>query len=239
LIEAKNVLLMILLFLFTCTFSKVFSQSVRANPTRPSASDNAFLTEYSYAELEFGLLAQTDSWTLPALLKFSPSRVFELGFSMTGLLNHYSAPEAKTEFGDAGVQLKVQFYKKENLAVSAVGRIEFPANKGIRNTMYLTPTIITEFVQLDATVGGIFQSSADSFIYAFCFSHDLNEKLNCFFEVYGESAKYYESITLDFGLSYSLSPDFIIDSAYGIGLNSYSPSWQIQVGFTKTLMKVF
>lgn len=49
--------------------TSVCSYSQTANPTRPSAADNAYLTEYGYTEIEMGyMLDQNNYYSLPALL---------------------------------------------------------------------------------------------------------------------------------------------------------------------------
>lgn len=57
-----------------------YSQDVSANPTRPSASDNAFLTAKGYSEIEIGFASQKNFWSIPTLLKFSPSECVKLVF---------------------------------------------------------------------------------------------------------------------------------------------------------------
>ena len=66
--------------------SVIFSQEVFSNATRPSASDNGYLTEYGYTELEIGWTAEENYWSVPALLKFTALPNFELGFLMSGIV---------------------------------------------------------------------------------------------------------------------------------------------------------
>ena len=56
------------------------------NPTRPSASDNAYLTARGYTEIEFGLAYDRDAWALPTLLKWTLHPRIELGFITPGLI---------------------------------------------------------------------------------------------------------------------------------------------------------
>ena len=78
---------------------------VSVNATRPSASDNAYLTARGYTEIEIGGLIMEDFWTIPTLLKFGIHHNIELGFVLSGQVNHTELyGQSETEVGDPGGQ---------------------------------------------------------------------------------------------------------------------------------------
>ena len=105
-------------FIILIISAEMFSQTVSANPTRPSASDNAFLTEYGYTEIEIGIGAQKNFWAVPTLLKFSAIQNGEFGFIMNGLVNSSTTGgKTETKVGDPGLQLKYQFINNGTIAI--------------------------------------------------------------------------------------------------------------------------
>lgn len=218
---------------------EIFSQGISANPTRPSASDNAFLTEYGYTEIEMGFAGQNNYWTIPTLLKFSILKKAEIGFSMNGLLNSTKiANSTETKAGDPGLQIKFQLLKNENIALSFLARTEFISDD-TKFTFYGVPSYITSFGQFDATLGITNISNSTSLIYAIAFSPKVNMPFGFYLEIFGESLENYSPIYFDAGVSYPITSDFVLDAAVVRGLNDEATDWQYQFGFTKTLFKLF
>lgn len=231
----------VLLFLITAS---IHAQEITANATRPSASDNGFLTVPGYAELEIGWAKERNFWSIPALLKITPFSNFELGFLMSGIVNHYEGNGIRdTETGDFGIQLKSQLYANPGIAIALLGRVDFLGNETQRFTTYSSWSFLRTFFQADVTVGGVFHSKsfegASSFIYAAAFSPKLNGDAGVYIEIFGETNEAVKPVYLDFGVSLAVSPRFVLDAAYFIGLNDDAAEWQVQVGFTATLLKMF
>ncbi|MDZ7767450.1 MAG: transporter [Melioribacteraceae bacterium] len=232
----------LLLFLLMATM-KIFAQEVSANATRPSAADNGFLTSYGYTELELGWAAQENFWSIPAMLKFTALPNFELGFLMSGIVNHSEfAGTSETEVGDFGVQLKSQIYSDPGMSIALLGRSEFLQNENNRFTLYSAWSFTREMFQLDATVGGVFHSRSfagdQSFIYAVALSPNFDSPMGIYLEIFGESNEVAKPVYADVGISYAVSPRFILDAAYFAGLNDHAVDWQFQVGFTTTLFQL-
>lgn len=229
-----------IILIFILAFStEILSQNILANPTRPSASDNAFLTEYGYTEIEFGYAGQTNYSSLPLLLKFSALKTLELGFAMSGLVNStYIGNKTETKVGDPSFQLKFQLLKNENIGLAVLGRSDFISG-GTKFTFYGVPSFITSFGQIDATAGITSLNNSTSFIYALAFSPNVNLPFGFYLELFGESVENYSPLYFDAGVSYPISSDFVLDAALTRGLNDEATDWQYQIGFTKTLFRLF
>jgi len=231
----------VLKFIFAIVFLfsiNIYSQTVSANATRPSVSDNAFLTAYGYTEVEFGLSTQKNFWSLPMFLKFSAIKNGEFGFLMNGLFNNMTIRNTpETKLGDPGIQFKYQFVNNSSVAFSAVGRLDFMSSN-TKLTIYAVPSILTKSGQIDLTVGFSSVNSANSIFYAAAFSPKVDLPFCIYVELFGESWDGYKPFYFDAGISYPVSSDFILDVALVRGLNDDAADWQFQIGFTKTLLKL-
>lgn len=221
-------------------FSIINTAQVAVNPTRPSASDNAFTTAQGYSEIEFGFSSTKNNWTLPLLLKFGMLQNFELGFSMNGLVNSIN----NTEIGNPGLQLKYRFLDKGRLSIALVGKTEFIKNLDPAYTFYAVPSIVAEAFQVDATFGikiaddGFGYNS--SFIHAVSLSPNIDEKFGMFAEIFGEMTTNFNPIYLDGGISYKLNNSFVVDTSISYGLNDDAgKDITFQIGFTSLIFKLF
>ncbi len=217
---------------------------VTANPTRPSAADNAYLTAPGYIELEIGGAVMDKFWSIPTFSKFAVHKQVELGFIMSGLINHTRLNgNSDTEVGDAGFQAKAQLTEQDWGAVAVVGRIDFPSGVDPKYTLYSVVSYQASGFQLDLTLGGVLFEPGDgdynaSFQYAAAMSPKLTGKLGGFVEIFGEASSEFNPVAVDFGVSLSQSPRFVPDASLTIGLNDDAPDWQIQFGLTTVLFKV-
>lgn len=231
-------------FYFLIFTVSISAQEIASNPTRPSAADNGFLTAPGYMELEIGWTGEENFWSIPALLKVTPLSNLELGFLMSGIVNHYNFEGiSETKAGDFGLQLKFQLYSNPGTAIAILGRAEFLDNDFQRFTAFTAWSFVRTLFQVDATVGGVFHSKsfdgANSFIYAVAAAPRLDGDAGIYIEIFGESNETAKPIYADIGVSYAVTPRFVLDAAYFIGLNDDAANWQVQIGFTATLFKVF
>jgi hypothetical protein len=226
----------IIIFLIVVNSPVSFAQT--ANPTRPSAADNGYLTEYGYSELEIGYSGEQNTYTVPALLKFTFDKKLEAGFLMDGVVNYNGS---ETKIGNSGIQLKYQFTKNDYVAAALVGKVEFSSSSSSVYTGYLVPSIQTDFAQIDITAGTSFikiiQDYKTQYFYAFCVSPKVNLPFGFYGEFYGQSLSGISQNYFDVGFGYSVNPDFVLDTAFAIGLNKDAADWIFQIGFTKTLFK--
>ncbi len=232
----RNIFISGLLFSLIFISTNTFSQT--ANPTRPSAADNAYLTEYGYSELEIGYAGDKDTYSIPALLKFSVLKKLEGGVLMNGIVN-YDGNEIKV--GDPGFQLKYQILKNNDIAAAIVGRMGFSSSFSPIYTIYAVPTLQTDFAQFDFTAGTSFINSSSEYknlyFYALAISPKFDLPIGIFGEIFGESFSSSNSLYVDIGIGYPVSPDFVLDTGFTFGLNEDATDWIFQIGLTKTLFK--
>jgi len=232
----KNILLLVLFYSIILLTTNSLSQT--ANPTRPSAADNAYLTEYGYSELEMGYAGNENGYNFPTLLKFSVFRKFEAGVLLTGLITDNGN---KTRIGNPGFQLKYQPIKSDILGASIVGRITFDNSAAPIYTIYAAPSLQTKFVQIDFTAGtSLINNSSvyeNQFFYALAFTPKIKMPIGVYGEIFGEDFSGSNLVYVDLGISYPVSSSFVLDTAITIGLNEGATDWIFQVGFTKTLFK--
>ncbi len=227
--------LVVVLSLLATSISR--AQLPDASPTRPPASDNAFLTAPGYLEVETGLFLGDGFYSIPTQLKASIGKNMEFGFLMSGLINHTSKPVTSTDIGDPGLQAKYQFMNEGNTAVAAVARLDF-SDPGTRFTAYVVPSLSPFIGRFDATLGVATQSGTTSLIYAVAFSPVMPKPVGIFGEFYGQSASNWSPFYFDAGAWFALSNDFVLDAAFGVGLNDDAADWQLQFGLTKVLVKI-
>lgn len=221
-------------------FSAYVINAQTANPQRPSASDNGYLTEYGYSELEIGFTGNSDAQGIPALLKFTFLKELEAGLFVSEII-HFENGETNT--GDPGIQLKYQFVNTGNLTSAIVGKALFVTSGSSVYTAYLVPTFQTYLTQIDLTFGTSFIKDAgnydNTFFYALCFSPKIDLPFGFFLEAFGDIFSDKNSFNVDLGVSYSLQPDFVLDASYTLGLGNAADNRFIQIGLTKTLFKIF
>jgi hypothetical protein len=224
---------------FSLIFISINTIAQIANPTRPSAADNACLTEYGYSELEIGYAGDKDTYSIPALLKFSVLKKLEAGVLMNGIVN-YDGNEIKV--GDPGFQLKYQILKNNDIAAAIVGRMGFSNSSSPIYTIYAVPTLQTDFAQFDLTAGTSFINNSDEYdnlyFYALAMSPKIDLPIGIFGEIFGESFSGSNSFYIDFGIGYPVTPDFVLDTGITFGLNDDADDWIFQIGLTKTLFKI-
>jgi len=233
----RNIFISGLFFSLILISINTFAQT--ANPTRPSAADNAYLTEYGYSELEIGYSGSDNVYSIPTLLKFSVLKKLEVGLWMSGII-YYDGNETKV--GDPGFQLKYQITNNKDLAVSIVGKMGFSNSSSPAYTIYAVPTIQTSFAQFDLTAGTSFIKISDEYdnlyFYALAMSPKIDLPIGIFGEIFGESLSGSNSLYIDFGISYPVTPDFVLDTGITFGLNESATDWIFQIGLTKTLFKI-
>lgn len=245
--EQRRWCVLYLLMISACTMTPRTMRAqhaVAANPTRPSAADNGYLTARGHAEIESGWLRTDGGWSLPALLKFAVSDKVEVGFAMSGILNHTTAGGAgNTEAGDPGAQVKVQLAKGEWGAFAVAGRADFPADFDPHYTFYSVLTHQNPAFQLDVTAGGASFDTGrgrydQAMLYAISLSPKVKGRLGGFAELFGEFDPGAQPVSADVGVAFAYTPRLIADLAVTAGLNNDAPDWVVQAGFTATLVRI-
>jgi len=214
----KNILLLGLFCSIIFITTNLNAQT--ANPTRPSAADNAYLTEYGYSELEMGYAGNENGYNFPTLLKFSVFRKFETGVILTGLITDNGN---KTKIGNPGFQFKYQPINNDVFVASLVGRMTFDNSASPIYTIYAAPSLQTNFAQIDFTAGTSFINNSskyeNQFFYALAFTPKINMPIGVYGEIFGEDFSGSNSVYTDLGISYPVGSSFVLDTSFTIGLN--------------------
>lgn len=127
--------------------------------------------------------------------------------------------------------------------LSFIGHIAFPtlASHDFKTTYYAPSfrfalqNTLSDRVGLGYNIGTEWdgESTEPTFIYTISSSITITDKLGCFFELYGflpqESSADHRA---DTGITYFISPNFMLDLSGGIGLSKTSPDNFISAGFT-------
>lgn len=235
----KTILFLLALFLLLVT-SNTSAQEVSANATRPSATDNAFLTTYRFAEIEFGIASDNKFLTSPLLLKFSFAKKMEVGFLMNGVFNtQLDGGKSITQVGDPGLQLKYQFLNSSDVVIAGVVKGALNKSNQMPWTVYITPSILMNIGQMDGTFGFTNLEGSNTIHYAAAFSPKTTLPIGIYVEFFGDKTQDFNYNYFDFGISYSPKSDLVFDAAVVFGLGKNTQSWLAQLGFTKTLGKVF
>lgn len=210
------------------------------NPSRPLYSDNPDLSKPGYLELEIGVTKMEDHFSIPAMLKLSPLQNFEVGLFVTGISEgHDSDPE----FGKFGTRLKYQMFDINYFSLAMAGRFTFYDIVNVENFFYINPAFNSEIIQIRSTIGittyNFEYSDFAHFSYSIAAISKLKIPISPFVEFYRINyTKYKSPMSISVGSYLTASPDFSIDASYTFGLNE-DKDWVFQVGFTKTLLKLF
>lgn len=127
--------------------------------------------------------------------------------------------------------------------LSFIGHISFPtlASRDYKATYYAPSfrfalqNTLSDRVGLGYNIGTEWdgESAEPTFIYTISSSITITDKLGCFFEIYGflpqESSADHRA---DTGITYFISPNFMLDLSGGIGLSKSSPDNFISAGFS-------
>lgn len=230
--------LIILLNIFC--FYTIFAQSHSVNPTRPSAADNAYLTDYSYSEVEMGASIYEGGWSVPLMLKSTPLQNLEVGLFLNGLVN---GADDETDIGNPGLQLKTQLYESEQFATAFLGKVEFVKEVNPNFTFYFANSFHHELFQADLTLGTLLQDNGSEYdaglIYALAISPKLNGKFGFFAEIFGDYTNSNNSIYIDFGIAYAVSNTLVLDASFTTNEEFDKDFNQFQIGFTTSLFKLF
>lgn len=214
--------------------------SARANPTRPSVSDNAYLVSPGHLELEIGGLIDPDAFAVPTLLKAAISEYVELGVSSSGLISVDTAADQTQVFQDPGFQVKSRWIGTEYFSFASVGRAEWIGRDDAQFTLYGVASGAVSKVACDVTVGGVMAPQDGGgvetvFNYAVALYPNWDKRFGFYGEIFGSHAASGDPVGIDAGVSYAFTPRFVVDAAVFKGLNASAADWQLQAGFTWTI----
>lgn len=218
--------------------------NVAANPTRPSVSDNAYKTYTGYLELEVGMLFEKNIIATPHLFKFGLSDRVELGFSSSGIAFFDTSADVEKVFQDPGLQVKTQWVRTDNISFASVGRAEWINHSDLQMSLVAVGSGNISVVGWDVTLGGSLSPQGSNVYetnvtYAIALYPNWEKKFDFYVEFFGEYANSAKPIGIDAGISYNITPRFVVDLAAFKGLNSDASDWQIQSGITWTFAQLY
>lgn len=240
-----------------------FTDSVTANPNRPTVSNPAHVTQYGVLELEYGWdrlwpeehIHQT---ALEGLLKFGLFCDIEVRWSTTSFLSQTDETGTHQTFGDNWLGTEIRFHRQTTrlptMAFSyalkvpsastedglGTGRIDhsftFGASEAIAGVN--VDFNITQYVIGRPNVSGFDQNQ----LIALAFSHTIHSGLQFAGEFYGqtqlnETTPAFASSLL--ALTYTVIPRLVIDGGFEAGLTSGGPHRHAFFGATYSIANLY
>jgi hypothetical protein len=240
-----------------------YSDSITANPNRPTVADPADITQYGVLELEYGGDRQwpdknVHQTSLGGLLKFGLLCDVELRWTMTSFISQTDPTGTVRGTGDNWIGPQIRIYKQTSripsLALSYAVKIPSASSSdGLGSGQvdhafgFLASKDIRGFhLDFNATHLWIGRQNANGF--------SQNDQLNLAFshKIYGPllfTGEFYGDTELDaatpgfssslWALTYAITPRLVIDSGYEAGLTSDGPRRHVFAGATYSIGNVY
>jgi len=224
-----------------------YTDSIAANPNRPTVSNPAHVTQYGVLELEYGLdrqwpqegVRQTSSG---GLLKFGLLCDIELRWDTKSFLSQTDGTGTHTSFGDNWLGTEIRFHRQTTRLPTMAfgyavkipsastenglgsGRVDhsftFGASESVAHFNF--DFNFTEFLVGQPTASG-FDTNLQ---LALAFSHAIHGSLQFAGEFYGDTQL--NTTTQGFASSlwavtYTVIPRFVIDGGFEVGLTTGGP----------------
>ncbi len=227
----------LLLFVFIVNTSFLLAQNYEALPTRTIFSDDAFPVEKNYVEAEIGAAIEKNHWSLPFLIKYAPIKNLELGFSLTGVLNHDGNPINKTELGEPGVQFKWLNMRADKVFGTLVGGVSFPKNTKNSYLLYYVLSLDFSRVLINLHAGGYrtddeLGNAVNVATYAVSAIQKTNTNFCFFGELHGEKLPDEYTLMANFGINYAINEVGVLDLGLDLDLKNPSEVWILGFGIT-------
>jgi hypothetical protein len=240
-----------------------YTDSIAANPNRPTVSNPAHVTQYGVLELEYGLdrqwpqegVRQTSSG---GLLKFGLLCDIELRWDTESFLSQTDGTGTHTSFGDNWLGTEIRFHRQTTrlptMAFSYAfkipsastenglgsGRVDhsftFGASESVAHFNF--DFNFTEFLVGQPTASG-FDTNLQ---LALAFSHAIHGSLQFAGEFYGDTQL--NTTTQGFASSlwavtYTVIPRFVIDGGFEVGLTTGGPHRHAFLGLTYSIANLY
>jgi hypothetical protein len=239
-----------------------YADSISANPNRPTVANPADVTQYGVLELEYGWdrlwpVAGVDQTSLGGLVKFGLLCDVELRWNTVEYIAQHDAGGTHRSFGDNWLGPQVRFYKQTKhaptLAVSYAVKIPsasteaglgsgavdhaftFLASKDVRKIHF--DGNASEF-WVGRSAGGFDRGQE----YNLAFSRTIRGSLQFTGEFYGDTRL--NRVTPGFAsslwaLTYGISPRFVVDGGFEVGLTDGGPHRHAFVGVTYAIVNLY
>lgn len=229
------------------------SDSITANPNRPTVSNPADITQYGVLEMEYGFQQNRDLRQVPGLFKFAVLKDLEIRLS-TNSFQQDRAGDIEG-FGDTTLGLQYRFVHQSGSIPSMAFYygLKFPTAKaGLSNGRYdhdflwLVSKDIGKAhfdFNLDFPLVGRTESSGfDSYVApALAVSTVIAGRWTAAAEISGatrQNADNPANSSILVGLSFAARPRLVFDSALSFGLSGGIPKTTFLAGFTYSIAKI-
>jgi hypothetical protein len=240
-----------------------YSDSIVANPNRPTVANPADITQYGVLELEYGWDrtwpdASSRQTALAGLLKFAVLCDLELRWNTTSFLSQTDPTGTHQGFGDnwLGAQLRLHRQTKHfpTLAFSYAVKIPSASSEdGLGTgrvdhsvTLLASKDIASVHFDFNATHFWIGRQGTSAFDHNdqinLAFSRSIHGGLGFTGEFYGDTKL--STVTSSFvsslwALTYTINPRLVIDGGFEGGLTSGGPHRHVFAGFTYSIANLY
>lgn len=242
--------ILIIVVLITVSKTKLYSQVITPIQTdRPDQTETPFTVPKNHFQMETGFsFEQTDkstkSYTNPSILfKYGLNDHFEVGL----ITEFASLKSYQTISGLNPITIRI----KEKIAdedgilptTSFMAYLTIPhfATDNLKTT-YFAPAFkltmqhtLSDKYSIGYNLGLEWdgESPYPTFIYTFSNDYSISNKISAFIEIYGFAPqKSKADHRFDYGLSYLLRPNILLDCSGGVGLTSNAPNYFFALGFS-------
>ena len=255
---SKNIFMKVKLSiaLFVFLSPALFSQEVENMITdRPDQTESPAIVAPKHLQVENGFSLENENENIKntvfhtSLWRYGINEFFELRL-ITELRQEKTFDNNIEGFTPVRIGFKSKLADEKGLwpQVSFIGQISVPSisSKHFKSTYngpgfrFVMQNTLSDRVGLGYNFGTEWdgESPEPTFIYTISSSITLTDKLGCFFEFYGYLPQDNNADhRADTGLTYFITPNFMLDLSGGIGLSKNSPDNFISAGFSFRLPK--
>ena len=239
-----------------------YSDSIVANPNRPTVSNPAHVTQFGVLELEYGLdrtwpeegVRQTSA---NGLLKFGLFCDIELRWNTTSFLSQTDSTGTHTNFGDNWLGTEIRFHRQtEWLPTMAFsysfkipsattdnglgsGRVDHSFTFGASETV---AHFNFDFNFIQYLIGQQHAGFDQNQQMALAFSHGIYKRLQFAGEFYGQTQLNHAMpgfASSLWALTFTVAPRFVIDGGFEAGLTSGGPHPHAFGGITYSIANLY
>lgn len=229
------------------------TDSIVANPNRPTVSNPADITQYGVLEMEYGVESNHDSREICGLFKFAALKDLELRLSTMSFESDRATGIEGVGDTTAGFQYRFLHQNKDAPSMAFYYGLKFPTAKaGLSNGRYdhdflwlVSKDIGKAHVDFNLDfplIGKPDRSGFDHFLApALAVSSQFADKWTVAAEISGstrENASTPANSSFLVALSFALRPRLVFDSALSFGLSGGLPHTTFLAGFTYSVARL-
>jgi hypothetical protein len=228
---------------------------VEAVPQRPTRSESAVPAPLGCVQLEAGANYDADAASADLVLRFGLTNVVEVSLGVTPYLRIEGEAGTESGFGDTVLATKLRFFwsREGSAAIKAFVKIptaDDDAGLGTGETdggFAFLANRTWGRNSFNFNLGGDFAGALEAssndarWTTVLTWKRQAGDRFRYFGEIFLRflPAADVEEITTDWGVSYALNPSFVLDSAVYLGLSDNVPDYELTVGLTKVVGRMF